>query len=152
VRRQTADGAPFSGILGGWRDPVDVLAEGSSLLAPILTPLGYLPAETSQGNGSGGPMAMGRWIAGERSIETHVRYALGIVTYQWGSLKFSHQDYLRVLGVKGAYPGFSDDAIDGFRYLAADLAGPVRPMLTCDRDEFASIVEAAAGLPSRVLP
>lgn len=50
-----------------------------------------------------------------------------------------------MLGVKGAYPGFSDDALDGFRHLAADLAGPVRPMLTCDRDEFASIVEDAAG-------
>ena len=134
------------------RDPVEVLAEGSALLAPVLNPLGYSLADTNQGKGSGGPFAIARWVAGERSIETHVRMALGIVEYRWGGLKLSHQQYLRVRGVKGSYPGFSDDPIDGFRHLAADLAGPVHPMLVCDHAEFADLVEAADALPARFLP
>lgn len=134
------------------RDPVEVLAEGSALLAPTLNPLGYTLAETSEGKSSGGPFATARWLAGERSIETHVRQALGVVEYGWNGLKLTHQDYLRVLDVKGAYPGFSDDPIDGFRHLAEDLAGPVRPMLVGDHAKFADLVAAASALPSRFLP
>ncbi len=85
-------------------------------------------------------------------METHVREALGIVEYRWGSLKLAHQDYLRVRGVKGSYPGFSDDPVDGFLHLAADLAGPARPLLVCDHAEFAVLVEAASTLPTRRLP
>ena len=135
------------------RNPVDVLAEGSTLLAPTLGSLGYVLAETTQGKSSGGPLAIGRWVAAERSIETHVRTGLGIVEYGWGRLKITHQDYQLVRDVKGAYPGFSDDPIDGFRHLAADLAGPVRPLLMCDQAEFATLVETVAALPTRrILP
>ena len=123
-----------------------------SPLAPVLNPLGDTLAETSQGKGSGGTFATARWVAGDRSIETHVRQALGIVEYRWGSLKLTHQEYLRVRHVKGSYPGFSDDPTDGFRHLAADLAGPVGPMLVCGHAEFAALVEAADALPSRLLP
>lgn len=134
------------------RDPVDVLAEGSAILAPVLTPLGYSLAETAQGKGSGGAFATGRWLCGERSIEIHVRQALGIVDYRWGDLTLSHQQYLRVQDVGGSYPGFRDNPIDGFRHLAEDLAGPVHPMLVCDHAEFAALVEAAHALPDHFLP
>jgi hypothetical protein len=39
------------------------------------------------------------------------------------TLALSHADYLRGLGATGAYPGYSDDPIDGFRHLALDLPG-----------------------------
>jgi hypothetical protein len=86
---------------------------------------------SSHGKGSGCPMAVSRWVSGDRFIETHVRVALGVVVYGWGELKITHQDYLRVRGVKGMYPGFSDDPIDGFRHVATDLAGPAQPVLLC---------------------
>lgn len=122
------------------------------MLRPILSPFGYALVETSQGKGSGGLVATGRWVAGERVIETHVRWALGIVVYRWGDLELTHQEFLRVRGLDGAYPGFSDDPMDGFRHLAADLAGPARPLLACDHSEFAAMVEIAGVTPTRRLP
>lgn len=133
-------------------DPARVLAEGSAIIAPLLEPLGYVLLPMSTATGSGGPFAVGRWVSGDRFIETHVRGALGIVNYGCRSSKVSHVNYLRLVGQKGAYPGFSNDPVDGFRHLAIDLAGPVRSLLECSRREFEAIVESVAGLPARQLP
>jgi hypothetical protein len=131
---------------------VELLREGSVLLAPILTSKGYVVLPFDTGTGSGGDYAMARWVCGDRFVETHVRHALGIVDYGWGTLKIGHRDYLRVVGVQGAYPGYSADPIEGFRHLAADLAGPASRLLDCTHDEFAAAVESAAQLSTRRLP
>lgn len=78
--------------------------------------------------------------------------ALGIVTHGWGDQEFSHQDYLRVRGVKGAYPSYSDDPLDNFRRLADDLQGPAAVVLSMTQEEFTATAAAVSHLPTRVLP
>jgi hypothetical protein len=57
----------------------------------------------------------------------------------------SHEDYMRVAAGRGKhrYPGFSDDPLDGFRDLAADLAGFGAVFLSGDSTAFVTISEEA---------
>jgi hypothetical protein len=51
---------------------------------------------------------------------------------------------MRALGVRGAYPGFSQDALDGFRHVLSDLTAHAGGFLAGPKAEFARCVEAAA--------
>lgn len=133
-------------------NPSDVLDAGAAVLSAALEPFGYVMEAVETGKSSGGRFAVGRWRAGSRTIETHVRYGLGIVEYKWGALTLSHADYLRTQGVKGEYPGFGKEPADGFVHLAADLRGPARGLLECTHDEFAAVVRLVDALPTRWLP
>lgn len=86
------------------------------------------------------------------SVETHVRDSVGIVRYCWGDAAVTHQDYLRLRGRRGAYPGFSDSPEEAFAHLAADLQGVAAEVLTLAAEEFAAVAAAAAALPKRGLP
>jgi hypothetical protein len=103
-------------------------------------------------SGSGGVSAAARWTKGEQSIELHVRAALGIVDYVWGTDRFGHKDYLRVLDRVGAYPGFSADPIEPFEHLAVDLKGVASPVLELTEDEFHDIARRVRALPKPGLP
>jgi hypothetical protein len=104
-------------------NPVDALAEGRKLLDPLLAPAGFHFVDGQQGQGSGGRFASGRYVRGDRSLDLHFRYSLGLVTYRVGRAVVGHEGLLHYLGVYGrhAYPGFSEDPLDGFRHLVSDL-------------------------------
>ena len=105
-------------------DPVALLAEGSSILGPVLRPAGFTFLAGQTGVGSGGRFASGRWTKGSRSIELHFRHSLGLVRYHLGARSISHDDFMwSVTRGRGGnqYPGFSDDPLQGFRDLTQDL-------------------------------
>ena len=105
-------------------DPVTLLAEGCSILDPVLTPAGFTFVSGPNGVGSGGRFASGRWVRGSRSVELHFRYSLGLVAYHLGPRSISHDDFMwSVTRGRGGhrYPGFSEDPLQGFRDLATDL-------------------------------
>jgi hypothetical protein len=109
--------------------------------------------DVSGAKGSGGQFAVGTWVrADDFQVETHVRGGLGIVQYQWSGASFTHQAYMRWLGTRRAYPGFSDEPLDGFRHLAADLAGPAAALLDIVASDFAAALAGISQLPRRVLP
>jgi hypothetical protein len=133
-------------------DVVSLLEAGAALLGPVLWPAGFTFQLTGQGRGSGGNFAMGRFMRGSQYLEFHLRYSLGLVTYGWDDAALSHADYLRGLGATGAYPGYSDDPIDGFRHLALDLAGPLSGFRDGDRRGYEQGLRAARQPRNRRLP
>ena len=74
------------------------------------------------------------------------------MTYGWDSEAFSHADYLRSRQIRGQYPGYGTDPIDGFRHLAADLEGPAAPLLTMTKHDFIEAASAIRNLPPPGLP
>lgn len=111
-------------------DPDALASIGNHLLEDLLGPAGFQRRPAEGGAGSGGTFTVARWTRGSQYIELHVRQALGIVRYGWGSESFDQAHVLGALGhSRGAYPGFSDDPVDGFRHPAEDLAGPLRPVI-----------------------
>lgn len=134
-------------------DPVDVLAAGSDLLRPLLESHRFVQGVPEEGSASGGYFARVRWMRDAQYLDTHVRHGLGIVVYGWGDDEFTHQEYLRLLGLRGAYPGYSrDDPLDNFRRLLDDLEGPAERLLVMTKNEFVATAEAIRRLPQRVLP
>jgi len=102
----------------------EILRLGADLLGTLLVPKGFTFEMLGAGKGSGGTFAFGHFRRGERRLEFHFRYTLGMVRYHLGSSSMSHEDYMyAVLGAWHAtrYPGFSNDFMDGFRDLLADL-------------------------------
>jgi len=103
-------------------DPEATLRQGASILTPALQPLGFRFDVVQVDESSGGPFAVWVFDRGDRSIELHVRSALGIVMYRVGDASLEHRAFMDELGVVDrAYPGFSDDPLDGFRHLLEDL-------------------------------
>jgi hypothetical protein len=103
--------------------PQDLLLQGKEILDPLLEPMGFHFQVEQVGRGSGGAFAVGSYSNGTWSLELHVRRALGIVNYKVGQASLEHRVYMKALGVQrqAAYPGFSDDPLDGFRHLRSDL-------------------------------
>jgi len=102
---------------------LQVLEAGRQILAPVLEPAGFVFVPHYSGKSSGGYSACGAFTRKKRSLELHFRYSLGLVSYSVGRRRLSHRDYMRSLGheQEAAYPGFSDDPLDGFRHLREDL-------------------------------
>src|SRR5262249_48641956 len=76
-----------------------------------------------EGHASGGEFAWGEYARENRRIELHFRQSLGLVQYHVADESASHEAYMRGLGVwdQCCYPGFSDEPMDSFAHLAADL-------------------------------
>jgi hypothetical protein len=104
--------------------PKEALIEGAQMLDRLLGPHGFQFQFREGGKGSGGAFAWGEFVRGERSLELHFRFSLGMVRYHVGDQRASHESYMRELDVwsQCRYPGFSEDSADGFRELAHDLA------------------------------
>ena len=127
-------------------NPVDLLQEGRSKLDPILIAHGFSFKDGGSGKGSGGYFARGTYVNGERELEIHFRYSLGLVTYHFGQLAIDHESYMRsLLGTSGGnkYPGFSEIPLDGFSDLAFDLQSYCGAFLNANRKEFERCVELA---------
>ena len=103
--------------------PKENLIAGANMLAPLLNSNEFVFEFRNEGRGSGGFFAWGEFVRGDRRIELHFRYSLGLVTYHLGALHARHETYMKELGVLGRnrYPGFSDESLDAFRGLMHDL-------------------------------
>src|SRR5437868_689109 len=96
--------------------PINALLEGCKILDAVMKPHGFNFVGGLTGKGSGGYFASGEYVRGDRRLELHFRYSLGLVTYHIGELSLTHDEYMRaLLGKDGGnkYPGFSDDPLDG---------------------------------------
>ena len=107
---------------------------------------GFSFTDGHSGRGSGGPYASGAYVNGDRKLEIHYRYSLGLVTYLFGQTYMDHESYMHVLlGDKrgNRYPGFSDDSLAGFRDLAYDVQNFATAFLEGDFGRFSSCAAAA---------
>jgi hypothetical protein len=139
------------------KNPLEILKAGVQILKSLMSEHRFSDALTAAGRGSGGAYASAEFLRGDRRLEVHFRYSLGLVTYHVGNLSLSHEDYMwSVMGKRGAshYPGFSNDPLDGFRdlrrdleeYGAAFLTGPDSDFLKCAKDA-ASLKVSGPRLP-----
>lgn len=124
--------------------PDEWLEAGRRILDPVLEPHGFRFRASESGSGSGGDFSTGAYVRGRfdpfasRRLEVHFRYTLGRVTYSLGRSQLDHETYMKQLGVhtEAAYPGFSEDPIDGFRHLAHDLSHYCQDFLRGPGREF----------------
>jgi hypothetical protein len=133
-------------------DRASVLATGAAIVGEVLAPHGFCFTPGGDGIGSGGAAAWGSFDRGGQRLELHLRHSLGLVSYSWDGVTLTHREYLRGLGVTGAYPGFSQDPLDGFRHLAEDLAGPLHGFVVSDRQSFLDAAAIAESTPRPKLP
>lgn len=103
--------------------PKGTLLDGVQILKPLLRAKGFRFRFLGEGKGSGGPFASGEFVHGDRRLEFHFRYSLGLVRYHVGEQNASHESYMRELGVweQCQYPAFSSDPMSGFEGLLHDL-------------------------------
>jgi hypothetical protein len=126
--------------------PAKILQQGCTILDEVLQRHGFRSEEIVSGKGSGGHFATTVYENGDRKLELHFRYSLGLVTYHMGSVSVSHESFMRaVLGSKGGnkYPGFSDAPADSFQDLACDLEEFAQSFLAGDTVEFSKYVAVA---------
>jgi len=128
------------------KTPSEFLKEGRNILDPVMLRHGFSFKEGSAGKSSGGPSASGSYVNGDRTLEIHFRFSLGLVTYHFGQTSMDHESYMNaLLGTKGGnkYPGFSEDPLDAFKGLAADLENFATAFLNGNFEEFSRCVVAA---------
>jgi hypothetical protein len=126
--------------------PEEFLKKGCTILDAVLVPRGFNFEFAGAGKGSGGHFATGSYANGERRIELHFRFSLGLVAYHFGSVSIGHKAYMgAILGSGGGnkFPGFSDGPLAGFRGLAYDLETYAKAFLAGDMAEFVRSVELA---------
>ena len=133
-------------------DPFETLKAGVLILKELLSEHRFSDSLIASGRGSGGTFASAEFLRGNRRLELHFRYSLGLVTYHVGSLTLSHEDYMwSVLGKRWAshYPEFSKDPLDGFRELRWDLEEYGAAFLSETDTDFLKCAENVALLKSR---
>jgi hypothetical protein len=122
----------------------DLLRAGCDILDAVLVPHGFQFVLRDAGQSSGGDFAWGEYVRGDRRLALHFRASLGLVAYYAGDMNVSHEWFVRaVRGAPGAYPGFSDDALDGFRHLRHDLEACGGPFLRGTDQELHSVLQRA---------
>ncbi len=108
-------------------EPRDVLNAGAKELEGLLVPHGFVFRVSDEGKSSGGKYASGEYQRGDRRLELHFRWSLGLVKYHLGRWSLGHAEYVRAVqavtgaSVEPAYPGFSEDPLAAFRHLGQDL-------------------------------
>jgi hypothetical protein len=147
--RAAADGGRYAASPMESSKPMNALETfraGCKILDEVLKPLGFTFVEGASGQSSGGNFASGEYVKGDRRLEIHFRYSLGLVKYHMGSLSLTHESYMRALLGRGGgnkYPGFSDDPLDGFRHLRDDLSHSCGDFLSGSGEEFERCVVKA---------
>ncbi len=124
--------------------PNERLEVGRQILDAVMQPHGFRFRASGAGSSSGGDFSTGAYVrdrfdpSASRRLELHFRHTLGGVTYYLGRSQLDHGTYMRQLGVhrEAAYPGFSEDPIDGFRHLAHDLSHYCQDFLCGTGREF----------------
>jgi hypothetical protein len=129
--------------------PNECLRKGSAILNPVFSKYGFEFKWGGSGHSSGGPYAFGAFVNGERKLELHYRFSLGLVQYHFGQLSLDHESYMGVvLGPSGGnhYPGFSEKPEDQFADLKFDLEHYASAFLLGNADEFSHHAVAARDL------
>jgi hypothetical protein len=130
-------------------DVAEIIRNGTALLQDLLGRHGFSQDPIKSGSGSGGAFASTGFRRGDRELELHFRYSLGLVRYGVHRATISHEDYMwSVLGQRwqSHYPGFSQDVLDGFRHLRRDLEEYGQDFLAGSDAEFLRHVERSAAL------
>jgi hypothetical protein len=128
-------------------NPVEVLQNSARELEAVLGTHQFEFIQTGAGPSSGGHFASGEYRRGDRRLELHVRYSLGMVRSHVGPNSLRHEDLTRAQraltgGMEAAqYPGFSNDPLDGFRHLAEDLLRFGQVFTSGTVEEFVTLVE-----------
>jgi hypothetical protein len=125
---------------------IEYLSEGVAILNQVLQPNGSESKMGGSGCSSGGTFAFGSYFSGERRLELHYRYSLGLVTYHFGEFSLDHDSYMwAVLGSDGGshYPGFSDEPLAPFEGLQYDLEHFGIAFLRGDKKAFVTFVKSA---------
>jgi hypothetical protein len=104
-------------------EATEQLLAGRKLIDPIMAASGFVWEPLFAGQSSGGISDSGRYVKGDRNLELHFRWSLGMVTYHIARESLSHEEYMRQVAPRGGaqYPGFSEDPLDAFKDLAHDL-------------------------------
>jgi hypothetical protein len=134
--------------------PVEMRRLGAAIVVPVLARHGFAFENGVADRGSGGAFARGAFVRGNRRLEFSTRDNLGEVVYRVSERALAHEDFMRAVGARGKhqYPGFSDDPLDGFRWLAADIAHFGTVFVTgTDADLEAIIAEAERTRPPKGL-
>ena len=133
------------------RPEEEMLRAGVDALRPVLEPHGFAFRIGTVGKGSGGYSASGFFEHGERSLEFHVRYGLGMVTYRIGKAELDHETYLRYAGhwAQRSYPNFGGTILESFRALASDLLAFGQDFVCGDGAEFTAFAAQHAANPNR---
>jgi len=131
-------------------DKERTLRDGIQALDPVLKPYGFQFIFERSGSSSGGPFASGRYVRGDRSLELHFRFTLGLVTYHIDDASLDHESYMRLLGVYGqnSYPDFPTDPLESFASLARDLTNYCSDFLSGDGAEFRRFSDERKNQPS----
>jgi hypothetical protein len=128
------------------QDRVEILTRGADILATALAPHGFSFHVTDSGPGSGGNFAVGQFTRGDRTLELHFRWSLGLVGYGLGKRGMGHEAYMWVVTGRrsgGSYPGTSDSPLDGFEHLRQDLSNHCSAFLSGSDTEFLNIITRA---------
>lgn len=131
-------------------DPKTQLLEGAKILSPRMLASGFTFAPEEAGPASGGAFARGSYTKGDRRLELHYRWGLGIVRYHIAEHALDHDVYMRLLGV---YPQSQwvrvkmDKTIDGFRRLLFDLEHFCHDFLQGPGEHFVELADKFAQDP-----
>lgn len=131
-------------------NPELILERGCKILESVLGPHGFQLQPGDTGVSSGGRFASGFFVRGNRKLELHFRYSLGLVRYHFGAHEVSHDDYLwALLGPSGGnkYPGFGEDPLDGFRDLVYDLEHYGRDFVSGEDETLEKLFQRAKTRP-----
>jgi hypothetical protein len=131
--------------------PRRALENGAKLLQPLLSVDGFRFKVIEVGAGSGGEYARGQFVNGDRCLDLHFGYSLGMVSYSVSEHTLSHEDYMRSLGVYGRhrYPGFAEDPLQAFRDLASDIEEFAQDWLLGDGKQFVRFAEELKTNPKK---
>jgi hypothetical protein len=126
-----------------------VLTEGVRILEPVFKPYGFKFKKGPSGRGSGGSFVSGAFVMRDRKFEFHVRYSVGLVSYQLGDAILSHEDYMRQLNAKNRYPSFNEEFSGQFQALAYDVATFALDFLSGDGKDFKALASDMQAHPNK---
>jgi len=131
-------------------DPRRQLEAGVAILDPLMADKGFSFTPVAAGTGSGGHFACGSYIKGNRRLELHYRWGLGIVRYHIGEHSLDHAHYMRLLGKYSESQWVRvtmDKTLDGFHRLLYDLRNFCQDFLSGNGEEFLSLADRFAQDP-----
>jgi hypothetical protein len=124
------------------RSDAEILDEGSKLVDDVLRPHGFRFEGVREARYGARTFATGRFARRGRAVELQARTGVGVALYKAGEHQLLHPDYMERLGVAGQmrFPGLSNDPLNVFRRLRADLVRFAGPFLTGEGiKEFAKL-------------